>query len=558
MNGARLLLECLERKGVDTIFGIPGGAVIKLYDEIEASPIHHILTRHEQGAAHAADAYARVTGRVGVCIGTSGPGAANLITGLGNAHLDSVPLIAITGQVDQSVLGRDAFQEINTVGLSQAVTKHNYLIKDATLIPQVVEEAFLIAMGGRPGPVLIDLTKDVFAQEVSDDILRDIEVENHIKAKFVLPAASHDEITKLIDALNRAKKPLILIGNGVTIPLHASDYLFDFVNGTDFLVTSTLHGKGAFPTGHENYLGMLGMHGTFCANYATQNCDLLLNIGSRFDDRITCKVDGFLPYAKDIIHVDIDASEHNKNVKSSLCINSDSEDFLKKLVLRKNEITNTQFTNWKKEVKTQHKELSSKTETKLHPIIISQKINECVDENTTIVTDVGQHQMFAALHIHPKKVRKFVTSGGLGTMGYGLPAAIGAAFGNPNDKIVLITGDGSFQMTLQELALLDIHRLNIKIFIYDNNSLGMVRQWQEMFYKENYSQTLYDYSPQWDLLAQAYRIPFYSIKSDADVEKIEDIMKLEGPALIEVSVERTSNVYPMVAPFDTLDMIRGE
>ena len=408
MNGARLLLECLERKGVDTIFGIPGGAVIKLYDEIEESPIHHILTRHEQGAAHAADAYARVTGKVGVCIGTSGPGAANLITGLGNAHLDSVPLIAITGQVDQSVLGRDAFQEINTVGLSQPVTKHNYLIKDATLIPQVVEEAFLIAQGGRPGPVLIDLTKDVFAQEVSDDILRDIEIEKHIQDKFVLPTADHDEISQVIEALNRAKKPLILIGNGVTIPMHAADYLFDFVDGTDYLVTSTLHGKGAFPAGHDNYLGMLGMHGTFSANYATQNCDLLLNIGSRFDDRITCKVDGFLPNAKDIIHIDIDASEHNKNVKSTLCINSDSEDFLKKLSIRKNEIKNTKFAEWKKEVKAQEKELNSDSKSKLHPIKISRKINECIDDNTTIVTDVGQHQMFAALHLHPKKTRQFV------------------------------------------------------------------------------------------------------------------------------------------------------
>ena len=558
MNGARLLLECLQRKGVDTIFGIPGGAVIKLYDEIEDSPIHHILTRHEQGAAHAADAYARVTGRVGVCIGTSGPGAANLITGLGNAHLDSVPLIAITGQVDQSVLGRDAFQEINTVGLSQPVTKHNYLIKDATLIPQVVEEAFLIAAGGRPGPVLIDLTKDVFAQEVSDELLNEVIVEKHIQDKFILPSASQEEITQVIAALNKAQKPLLLIGNGVTIPLHAADYLYDLVNGTDFLVTSTLHGKGAFPAGHDNYLGMLGMHGTFSANFATQNCDLLLNIGSRFDDRITCKVDGFLPNAKDIIHVDIDASEHNKNVKSTLCINSDSEDFLKKLVIRKAELTNTKFAEWKKEVKAQEKELKSDSKSKLHPIKISKKINECIDENTTIVTDVGQHQMFAALHLHPKKVRKFVSSGGLGTMGYGLPAAIGAAFGQPDDNIILITGDGSFQMTLNELPLLDIHKLNIKVIIYDNNTLGMVRQWQEIFYNENYSQTQYEYSPLWEKLAEAYRLPFYSIQKDSDIDKLSDILNQKGPALIEVHVDSTSNVYPMVAPFDTLDKVRGE
>lgn len=558
MNGARILLECLEKKGVTTIFGIPGGAVLKLYDELEESAINHILTRHEQGAAHAADAYARVTGEVGVCIGTSGPGASNLITGLGNASLDSVPLIALTGQVGQAVLGKDAFQEINTVGLSQPVTKHNYLVKDANDIPRIVEEAFLIATGGRPGPVLIDIPKDVFAQEVSADIAEGIVIDEHITRKFIKPTSTDEEVSKVIDAFNKAKKPLVLVGNGVTIPMHASDYLFDLIDGTDYLVTTTLHGKSAFPAGHENSVGMLGMHGTFAANYATQNCDLLLNIGSRFDDRITCKVDGFLPNAKEVIHVDIDAVEHNKNVKTTLCINSDSEEFLKKLVARKDELKNVSFPEWKKEVQAQNRVLNTKTKTKLHPIKVSQKIDTLINESTTLVTDVGQHQMFAALYMHAKKVRKFVSSGGLGTMGYGLPAAIGTAFGNPDDNIILITGDGSFQMTLNELPLLDIHKLNIKIVIYDNNCLGMVRQWQELFFDQTYAASTYEYSPDWSKLSEAYRIPYFEVTTDEDIEKLDDVLTKQGPAIVAVHVENMSNVYPMVAPFDTLTDVRGE
>lgn len=558
MNGAKILLECLEKKGVDTIFGIPGGAVLTLYDELEKSSIEHILTRHEQGAAHAAEGYARVTGEVGVCIGTSGPGASNLITGLGNASLDSTPLIAITGQVGQAVLGKDAFQEINTVGLSQPVTKHNYLVRDANNIPRIIEEAFMIAEGGRPGPVLIDIPKDVFAQEVDPKILDEVVVADYIKNKFVTPTTTDEEITKVIAALNKAKKPLILVGNGVTIPAHASDYLYDLVDGTDFLVTTTLHGKTSFPAGHENSIGMLGMHGTFEANYATQNCDLLLNVGSRFDDRITCKVDGFLPEAKEVIHVDIDAVEHNKNVKTTQAINADAADFLKKLLDRKDEITNISFPTWKQAVKDNIKDLKDESANKVHPIRVSKKINSLINKETTIVTDVGQHQMFAALYLHPQNKRRFISSGGLGTMGYGLPAAIGAAFGNPDDNIICIAGDGSFQMTLQELPLLDIHRLNVKVVIYDNNCLGMVRQWQEIFYDETYAASTYEYSPEWGLLAAAYRIPYFEVNNNNDIEKLDEIMTQPGPAIVAVHVENLSNVYPMVAPFDTLSKVRGE
>ncbi len=558
MNGATILLKSLEKHNVKTVFGIPGGVLLKLYDELKNSDIEHILTRHEQGAIHAADGYARVTGEVGVCIATSGPGAANLITGLGNALSDSTPIIALTGQVKSALLGKDAFQEINTVGLSQAVTKHNYIIKDAKEIPRIVDEAFLIATSGRPGPVLIDICADVYFQEVDERLLETSQIPDYILKKFSKPFVKDKKIDKVIKALNKAKKPLLLVGNGVNLSPGAPQSLLQLVNKLNLMATNTLHAKGVLDEDHPNSLRMLGMHGTFEANYAIQNCDLLINIGSRFDDRITCNVDHFLEKCEYIVHCDIDASEFSKNVQTDVAVQADANDFLQALLQNLDRIDQKDYTAWNKEVVSKRKGVNDKPNQHVHPILISKEINNHIDEKTIIVTDVGQHQMFAALYMYPRSNRQFVSSGGLGTMGYGLPAAVGSAFAKRDNNVILVTGDGSFQMTFQELALLKEYNLNVKVVIYDNNCLGMVRQWQELFYDENYAESLFTGNPDWKLLTASYGLDFVSISKEEDIDVFKKALDKKGPVVIEVKIDAMANVFPMVPSSESLTNIRGE
>lgn len=558
MNGASILLKSLEKHNVKTIFGIPGGVLLKLYDELKNSSIEHILTRHEQGAVHAADGYARVTGEVGVCLATSGPGAANLITGLGNAFSDSTPIVALTGQVKSALLGKDAFQEINTVGLSQAVTKHNYIIKDANEIPRIIDEAFLIASSGRPGPVLVDVCADVYFQEVDENLLHTSQIQEFVLNKFSKPAVKDKKIDKVIAALNKAKKPLLLVGNGVNLSPGAPASLLKLVNELNLMATNTLHAKGVLDETHPNSLKMLGMHGTFEANYAIQNCDLLINVGSRFDDRITCNVDHFLEKCDYIIHCDIDASEFSKNVQTDVAVQADANDFLQALLTNLDRVEKKDYTAWNEEVFSQRKPVNEVPKQFVHPILVSKEVNNHIDDKTTIVTDVGQHQMFAALYMYPKSNRRFVSSGGLGTMGYGLPAAVGAAFGNKDNNVILITGDGSFQMTFQELSLLKQYNLNVKVVIYDNNCLGMVRQWQELFYGENYAESLFTGNPDWKLLSASYGLDFVSVSKESDMEAFSKALDKKGPVVIEVKIDEGANVFPMVPSSESLTNIRGE
>jgi len=553
MLGSELLLKCLEEQQVELVFGIPGGVVIPLYDVLNKSNIKHILTRHEQGAVHAADGYARSTGKVGVCFSTSGPGATNLLTGLATAYMDSSPVVAITGQVVKSLLGRDSFQEADTVGLSQSVTKHNYLVKDANDLPDIVAEAFYIAAHGRPGPVLIDIPKDVFTQEVLKT--RKPKIRKHILNKLAKPEISDHQFQKAVEALKNSKRPLILVGGGVTCAVGAHQFLTQVAVNNEIPVAVTLMGKGVFPAQNPLYLGMVGMHGTAQANWAIQNCDCLLAIGVRFDDRVTGQLDGFAPKAK-IIHVDIDAAEIGKNRTVHIPIVGDSYDFLKMLAQKLWGIKNSK--DWLKQI--EHK-ISFQEEVStglLDPQDVMETVNDLLDEDTIVVTDVGQHQMWAALFVHPQSPRSFITSGGLGTMGFGLPAAIGAQMANPHKKVVLLTGDGSFQMNLQELAVIKQWDLPIKILLINNGCLGMVRQWQELFFQGNYAETNLEASPDWEQLACAYGIKGLTVRNHCEKENIlKTAISSKGPFLIDLKIDSCANVYPIVPAGCSLDQMWG-
>ncbi|KJS88951.1 MAG: hypothetical protein JM58_00060 [Peptococcaceae bacterium BICA1-8] len=551
MLGAELLLKSLEEQGVELVFGIPGGAVIPLYDVLKKSSIKHILTKHEQGAAHAADGYARVTGKPGVCFATSGPGGTNLITGLATAQMDSSPVIAITGQVGSSFLGKDSFQEADMLGLSHPVTKHSYLVRDAHDIPGIVEEAFFIATQGRPGPVLIDIPKDVFSQEVTE--VRKPGVRKHLLEKLKKPELDLGQVEKAIQALKKAKKPLILVGGGVNNSEGSPRLLQDFAMKNEMPVTQTLMGKGVFPAEHPLFLGMVGMHGTIEANWAMQNCDCLLAVGVRFDDRVTGKVEQFAPKAK-VIHVDIDPAEHNKNRASDIAIVGDSKDFLEvlggKLWASKNN------KEWLRQISLQNPVEKVSIGRGLDPEGVMNLINSLLDDDTVVVTDVGQHQMWAALFVHPKKPRSFITSGGLGTMGFGLPAAIGVQMAYPEKKVVLITGDGSLQMNLQELAVIKQWNLPIKIFLINNGSLGMVRQWQELFFQENYAETILEVGPDWEKLAGAYNIKAKTLWEHRELkDALHSSITSGEPWLIDIKVDPGANVFPMVPAGCSLDQM---
>lgn len=553
MLGAELLLKSLEKQGVELVFGIPGGSVIPLYDVLRKSSIKHVLTKHEQGAVHAADGYARVTGRPGVCFATSGPGATNLVTGLATAQMDSSPVIAITGQAASPFIGKDSFQEADMIGLSLPITKHSYQVRDAHDIPSIIAEAFFVATQGRPGPVLIDIPKDVFTQRVSE--IKEPLIRKHLQEKFKKPQLDLKQVANAIEALKKSKRPLLLVGGGVNQVPGSSQLLQGFAMKNEIPVTQTLMGKGVFPSDHPLFLGMVGMHGTIEANWAMQNCDCLLAIGVRFDDRVTGKVEGFAPKAK-VIHVDIDASEHNKNRAADISIVADSKDFLQALCEKLWASKGNK--DWLRQILLQNPGATVNVNGELDPEGVMSLLNSLLDEDTVVVTDVGQHQMWAALFVHPQKPRSFITSGGLGTMGFGLPAAIGAQMANPEKKVVLITGDGSLQMNIQELAVIKQWKLPIKIFLINNGSLGMVRQWQELFFQENYAESILEVGPDWEKLAEAYGIKAKTLwKTRELADTLDSSINSGEPCLVNIKVDPGANVFPMVPAGCSLDQIWG-
>ncbi|MGY4687511.1 acetolactate synthase [Petrotoga miotherma DSM 10691] len=539
-SGARIFVESLLREKVEVVFGYPGGKVIPLYDELYDAPIKHILVRHEQGAAHAADGYARSTGKVGVCIATSGPGATNLVTGLATAYMDSVPVVAFTGQAPTSLIGTDSFQEIDIRGITLPVTKHNYMVTNVKDLAKTIKEAFYIARTGRPGPVLVDLPVDVLKSHA------DFMYPQSVNLPGYQPTyeGNYMQIKLAAEAINTSQRPVIFAGGGV-INSNASEELTNMAIKGRIPVVTSLMGLGAFPEDHELSLKMLGMHGTMYANYAISEADLIIGIGVRFDDRVTGKLETFAPYAK-IIHIDIDPAEVNKNVKVDIPIVGNAKNVLDKLIPLIKAIERKEWLEKIKEWKRRFPLNYEYDDNNIKPQYLIEKLDELTDENTLIVTEVGQNQMWAAQYFHFSKPRSFITSGGLGTMGYGLPASMGVQVGNPNKTVINISGDGSFQMNLQELATISSNRLPVKIIILNNGTLGMVRQWQELFFDERYSGTILE-NPDFVKLAQAYGIKSLRIDQTNDVEMaLKEVLNYDGPVLLDVIIPQDENVFPMV------------
>ncbi|MGB2856500.1 MAG: biosynthetic-type acetolactate synthase large subunit, partial [Dehalococcoidia bacterium] len=545
--GARILCESLVKEGVEVIFGFPGGSVLPLYDVLPRYPqLRHILVRHEQGAAHAADAYARVTGKVGVCVATSGPGACNLVTGIANAHLDSSPVVAITGQVARPFIGKDAFQEIDITGITVPITKHNYLVLKADEIATVVKEAFHIAGTGRPGPVLLDIPRDVFIEEATFEYPEKVELHGY-KPTLRGHAVQIKKAAKLIA---ESKRPVILAGRGVIIS-GAYEELRGLAEKAQIPVITTLLGISSFPEDHELSLGMMGMHGTAYANLAVDGSDLIISIGMRFDDRATGRVSGFAPHAQ-VIHIDVDPAEIGKNVRVTVPIVGDVKNILralnKQLEAQKHLAWIGQVEEWRRA----HPLHIDHDADKIQPQYVVSKICEVTQGNAIITTGVGQNQMWAAQHFCYRKPNSFVSSGGLGTMGFELPAAIGAKVGRPDETVWAIAGDGGFQMTIQELGTAVQDNVAVKIAILNNGYLGMVRQWQDLFYERRYVATPLS-SPDFVKVAEAYGMPGIRVTDKSKVvSAIKKAMKHKGPFLIDFVVEPEENVYPMVAPGCTL------
>jgi len=543
MTGAQMICESLVREGVEVIFGILGGAILPLYDTLPQYPqLRHILVRHEQGAAHAADGYARATGKVGVCFATSGPGATNLVTGIANACLDSVPIVAITGQVARPFIGKDAFQEVDITGITLPITKHNYLVLDAASIPKIVKEAFYLARSGRPGPVLIDLPRDVQIEQAEFHYPSKVDLSRYKPTLQGHPV----QIKKAAELINEAQRPVIIAGRGVTIS-GAYAELKELVEKAQVPVVTTLLGISCFPESHVLSYGMIGMHGMAYANLAVDAADLIIAIGMRFDDRATAKVSAFAPHAH-IIHIDIDPAEIGKNVRVDIPIVGDVKAVfqeLNKLIVSAKHIDwIRQLDGWRKE----HPSTVIRDSEGLLPQYVVRQIYEVTKGEAIIVTGVGQNQMWAAQHYWYDKPNSFISSGGLGTMGFGLPAAIGAKVGCPESTVWCIDGDGGFQMTIQELATIVQEKVAVKIAILHNGYLGMVRQWQELFYEKRYVATPLS-GPDYVKVAEAYGIPALRVKHNEEVvPAIEKAMAEPGPFLIDFVVEPEENVYPMVPP----------
>ncbi len=540
MTGARAIIECLYREGVDTIFGYPGGQVLPIYDALYDSKIRHVLVRHEQSAAHAADGYARATGKVGVCLATSGPGATNLVTGIATAYMDSIPIVALTGQVPLSMIGNDAFQEANITGITLPITKHNYLLQDAKDIPRIMKEAFHIASTGRPGPVLIDIPKDLTTE------LIDFHYPETVKLRSYNPTyeGNIQQIKKAAEEISRSSKPVIYAGGGV-ISANASEYLQALAEKVQAPVTTTLTAMGAFPVDHPLFLGMLGMHGTKYANYAIQESDLIIAVGARFDDRVTGKIKSFATNAK-IIHIDVDPAEISKNVRVDIPIVGNAkkvlEDLLKYVDTASTEEWLKKIAHWKRSYPLHYIGGSGN----IKPQYIIEQIHDAC-KDAIIVTEVGQHQMWAAQYFRFSEPRTFISSGGLGTMGFGFPAAIGVKMAKPDRVVFDISGDGSFQMSSQELATVVQENIPVIIAIFNNGYLGMVRQWQELFFDKRYSYTCIRDSVDFVKLAEAYGALGLRVKQPSEVRPaIEKAIASGRPTLIDFWIECEENVSPMV------------
>jgi acetolactate synthase-1/2/3 large subunit len=552
MRGARILLEALLREGVDTVFGYPGGAVLHIYDELArmAPRLRHVLARHEQGAIHMAEGYSKATGKVGVVLVTSGPGATNTVTGIANAYMDSTPLVIITGQVPRKMIGTDAFQEVDTIGITRPCTKYNYMVRNAREIAPIVQEAFYLARTGRPGPVLIDVPKDVTAEKTSF-------IES---AELRLPGyrpclrADQEQVEQALARVLAARRPVFYIGGGI-VHSNASDELLRLAEMLHIPVTPTLMGLGCFPAGHPLCLGMLGMHGTYWANMAVSNADLLLSIGVRFDDRVTGALDKFAPQAE-IVHVDIDASSLDKNVRTHWMIEGDAktvmQQMLDALVERNRQPAATrldpwwqQIEKWKTHAPLAYKESSDA----IKPQQLCQELDRLTGGQAIIATDVGQHQMWVAQYYGFRRSRQSLTSGGLGAMGYGFPAALGAQFAFPDRQVIAFVGDGGFQMTAQELATAVQYRTNLKIIVMNNNSLGMVRQWQEIFYDRNYSHVNMEWTPDFVKLAEAYGATGLRARHPSQLNAVlEEGLSTPGVVVMDIVVEVEENVFPMIPP----------
>ncbi|RHW38254.1 biosynthetic-type acetolactate synthase large subunit [Lysinibacillus yapensis] len=557
-NGADVLIQALHDQDVDIVFGYPGGAVLHLYDAMYKNPIRHILTRHEQGAIHAAEGYARVLNKPGVVIATSGPGATNLVTGIADAMIDSIPLVIFTGQVATDVIGSDAFQEADIMGITTPITKHNYQVQDVNDIPRIVKEAFHIANSGRKGPVLIDFPKNISAT-IFEEALAEAKKEEEIYLPGYQPNTKPNylQIQKAIQAITEAKKPLVLAGAGVLFA-DARQELTEFVEKYKLPVINTLLGLGSIHGQHELFFGMAGMHGAAVANDAIQKSDLIINIGARFDDRLTGDTKLFAPNAK-IVHIDIDPAEIGKNIPTDIPIVADAKEALKALL--KKDFQGPDAAEWLDYLYAKQTDCPywyNEDQNEILPQQIIEMVHSITSGDAVVTTDVGQHQMWAAQYYKLNHDHQWVTSGGLGTMGFGFPAAIGAQFAKPDKKVISFVGDAGFQMTLQELALLNEFKLPVKIVIINNGALGMVRQWQELFYDCRYSQSLMPIQPDFVKLAEAYGVKGYRINTLDEAQGIlEEAINSDEPVVIDARVKQLENVYPMVPAGKSLDDIVG-
>ncbi len=543
LSGAEIFVECLKEQGVDTVFGFPGGAVLYIYDALykARNEIKHILTSHEQGASHAADGYARATGKVGVCIATSGPGATNLVTGIATAYMDSVPMVAFTGQVTTALLGKDSFQEVDITGITMPITKHNYIVKDVTKLADVIREAFIVAKEGRPGPVLVDICKDVTAAYT------EFEHKPLKKPQDIPMGVSESEIDEAADAINNAKRPIILAGGGVSIA-GASSEVAAMAEKSGIPVTTTLMGLGAFPGNHELFTGLVGMHGTKTSNMAVSDSDLFIAIGARFSDRVISNVRNFAPNAK-IMHIDIDPAEIGKNLVVHYPLVGNIKKILKhlnaKIDKRENEEWNAKIREWKETYPLKYPQ-----DNVLRPHYIVERIYELTRGDALITTEVGQNQIWAAQYYKYTMPRQFISSGGLGTMGFGLGACLGAQLGRPDKKVINVAGDGSFRMNCTELATAVEYKLPVIVALLNNHVLGMVRQWQELFYDGRYSATTIDRGTDFVALAEAFGATGINVKKPEEVDAaiLKALASKDKPVLINFEIDKDDKVFPIVPP----------